>query len=342
MRIWHVHASPRLGPVNGVVQAITLLAAAQRAHGHTVEIVYGTDDDPRQGPAVGTAAGLRRRRLAGPVPDVVHLHELFRPPHLALVPLLGRVPFVLSTHGATAPENLARYRLKKAVYGRLIERRFVRRAGAVVALTPVEKRQVEAWLPGGPPVRVVPNVADPQLLAAPPWEPGPSSELVCLARWDVRHKGLDRLAQLAAHGVDVTVHGAPCGNEPRLLATLQATAPPNLRFAPMVSGPDKAAALRAAAGFVLLSRWEGLAMALLEALALGVPCFVSSEVAETLGHSAPVVVLPDDPAAAAVVVKDHLADVDLAAAGRHWAEQNASPAAVASAMDRVYAGLAGH
>ncbi len=347
MRVWHVHASGRLGPVNGVVQAIHHLAEAQRAHGMVVEVLYGTEDDPMGGPASGTFAGLRaavRARRAAP-PDVVHLHELFRPPHLALAPLLARVPHVVTTHGATERQNLARYRWRKAAYGRLVERAVVGRAAAVVALTPVERDQIGAWLPGAPPVHVVPNVADPDLLAAPAWSPlagGRTPTMVCLARWDVRHKGLDRLAALAAAlaGIDITVHGSPCGNEPQRLAALRAEAPAGLRFAPPVAGAAKVESLRQAAGFVLLSRWEGLSMALLEAMALGVPCFVSREVGDTIADPAAVVVLPDDPPAAAAMVRGILGDpgraLAVGRAGRAWAERNASPGAVAAAMARVY------
>lgn len=357
MRVWHVHVSRRLGPVNGVVQAIHQLAEAQRALGCDVEVLHGTGDDPRRRAASGTAAGLAaewRERRAAP-PDVVHLHELFRPPHLAVAPLLRTVPYVVSTHGATEPANLARYRGRKAAYARLVERRVLRRARALVALTPTERDHVRAWLAGSPPVHVVANVADPALLAASPWAPaegppaptGRPDTLVCLARYDVRHKGLDRLAGLAAWLPDagVVVHGAPCGNEPERLAALRAASPASFRFAPPVTGAGKERALREAAGFVLLSRWEGLSMALLEALALGVPCFVSPEVAATLGDRPPVVVVPDEPAAAADLVGRLLADparrAAVGRAGRSWAERHASPGTVAARMLEVYRAAAG-
>ncbi len=275
---------------------------------------------------------------------MIHLHELFRPPHLHLGRLLRSTPYVVSTHGAAAPQNLQRYRLRKAAYGRLVERQLAGRAAALVALTAAERDELADWLPGAPPITVIPNVADPSLLAAPAWHTTSGShEVISLARWDVRHKGLDRLATLAAAfpGTTFTVHGSRCGNEPERLEQLRHQAPGNLCLAPAVHGQAKADRLRAARAFVLLSRWEGLSMALLEAMALGVPCLVSPEVARTLGPGAPVVTLANEPTRAADDLRAALDDdaglASLGAEGRCWvAERAAAPGTVARATEDLY------
>lgn len=257
-------------------------------------------------------------------------------------------PFVVSPHGATSPQNLRRYRWRKATYGQLIERPVLRGASGLVALTPVEADDLRRWLPEGPPITVIPNVADPALIRSGPWRPhgpGAAADLVSLARWDVRHKGLDRLADLATSmpAVSFTVHGDHCGNESELLDDLLADAPTNLHLAPSVHGVSKEARLRSASAFILLSRWEGLSMALLEAMALAVPCMVSPEVAETLGGDPPVVVVPNDRRAAEVVgasLADPTRLAEIGARGRRWVEANASADHVARATHDLYRRLA--
>ena len=83
-------------------------------------------------------------------------------------------------------------------------------------------------------------------------------------------------------------------------------------------------------------------MALLEAMAMGVPCLVSPEVAQTLGSAPPVITLSDwrDGSGAVRAVLD---DDDLlartGAAGRRWALDHAGPVVVARATDAVYRGV---
>ena len=108
--------------------------------------------------------------------------------------------------------------------------------------------------------------------------------MVTLCRYDVRQKGLDRLAAIAAQtpDVDFVVYGEQDKNEPELTERLRRSAPSNFELRPPVFGATKQAVLAQARMFILPSRWEGLSLSLAEALAVGVPCAVSREIAGTI------------------------------------------------------------
>ncbi len=133
--------------------------------------------------------------------------------------------------------------------------------------------------------------------------------LVALCRLDVRQKGLDRMAAIAAAApaLRLRVHGDRDRNEPAAVEHLLAHLPANLEVHEPVHGAAKEAALAGATAYVALSRWEGISMAVLEALAGGLPCIVSRYVARTLG---------DEAGTAVAVLDDRLLDDDPAAAGR--------------------------
>ncbi|MGH9280840.1 MAG: glycosyltransferase family 4 protein, partial [Acidimicrobiales bacterium] len=107
---------------------------------------------------------------------------------------------------------------------------------------------------------------------------------------------------------------------------LERAAPPNLSLRPPVFGSDKDEALRRSTLFILPSRWEGLSMSLAEALAAGVPCAVSTEVAATLPVAAEGLglVLDRDPDAAAEALRSAIDDP---AHLRRWSHAGAAFAA---------------
>ena len=199
-----------------------------------------------------------------------------------------RVPYVISPHGGYAPASLARSTRRKTAYKYLLERPMLRRAALRVALTDVEARDLDAF-GAGRPVAVIPNgvIPAPRDLDGAAFRRelglGPTDRLLLfVGRLDILHKGLDVLLdgvaeasawRLAVVGPDVR------GGRAWLLARAEAL---GMLSRLAVVGPRQGRALHeafaAADCFALTSRWEGLPIALLEALSHGVPAVVSPAV----------------------------------------------------------------
>ena len=331
MRVWHLNLTRADMRVDGIAVAVRRLAQAQEDAGADVSAFGG-------GSAI---IDVLVARLAAEEtrPHVVHFHSVFRPLHALVARRLDRagVPYVISPHSGYAPASFARRRVLKRGYAAVVERRFVARAGGASCLTPVEEADLRAFAPrfSGPSF-VVANPVDAGPAVAPD-RPPDRPQLVTLCRYDVRQKGLDRLAAMARHlpGADVAVYGEQDKNERRLTDQVRRSAPPNFYLRPPVFGVAKAQVLGEASLFVLASRWEGLSMSLAEALRLGVPCAVSGYVARTLPFAEQRLglVLNDDPEASARQLAAALAKPALleqwAAAGAAYATSQFDPSAVA-------------
>jgi glycosyltransferase involved in cell wall biosynthesis len=295
---------------SGVLTVIVHLSAALAKRGHAVEVwqlhhweprtyeeqrsnlesagvaqVPVAVDTPlwRMGRAVGTLAKSRGI-------DLVHLHGAFNRSNTAISRALER-PFVFSPHSGYDPVSLRRSRGRKVLYRLLFERSMLDHAALVVALTQVELGQIRSFGATGS-IAVIPNG-----VAAPPRKvdrlsfrqelqiPDGDHLAVFLGRLDVHRKGLDLLAQGIAEAS--RWHLALVGPRFRDVSRLETLIADlaireRVHFVGERQGSELLQALAGADLFVLVSRWEGLPMALLEALALGTPAVVSPAVARVI------------------------------------------------------------
>jgi len=305
MEIWQVNIDRNRSEVDGISTAIQGYTAALEGKGVRTRVVEF------QGPILSVVAFAARSGLRAwrEKPDCVHLHSVYRPGHVVLgfVLRLGRINYVVSPHSGLSVGSRSRQKRIKAVWIAAFERRLLRRSAGVGVLSPVEADDVAEICP---PARtsVIGNSISEVTGARLP-EPAPSRGpvLLSLSRFDVTQKGLDRLALLAGQlpEADVHVYGAPDHNDPEAIERLAAVAPPNFHLEEPIRGEAKWAALQRADYYVQLSRWEGLSLSVLEALAFGTPCLVSEYVARTLGPelASLVTVLPEDPVEAAQIVR---------------------------------------
>jgi len=232
-----------------------------------------------------TRAYIRSRRAEI---DLLHLHSVFIPDNAWVVRVAER-PYVLTPNGGYSPEVIGgRRRIAKAIWMRLHERDYVRRAALVHAVSPRELDQLAATF-GASQLLFVPNAVDIPSTGGSPRErtSGPRKRVVFLGRLAVDHKGLDLLVKGFAglvrrrHEPDVElIVAGPDVRSGR--AELEALAAPVLpdgvvRFTGPVFSSEKDALLRTAFVFVHASRWEGMPFAVLEALAAGCPVIVTAE-----------------------------------------------------------------
>jgi poly(glycerol-phosphate) alpha-glucosyltransferase len=305
MRIAHV--APSVGrSASGILTVLGQLTTALARRGHDVELWY---DGGWRAPALSAMistlddAGVRCRRIAtsrrrgrllptvvvpaGTDVDVLHVHSVFVPMNAAITRAWPG-PVVVSPHGGFDPVSLRRSFFRKQIYSALYERSMVRRAATTVALTDLEAAQVRAYA-GDVATAVVPNgvVPRPAGIGGTSFRqsvgvPADARVAVFVGRLDVRHKGLDRLAAAAAAAPTwrFLLVGPDHRGGQRRLQRRAADLGTSARMY-LVGQLEPAAvtdAYAAADLFVLPSRWEGLPMSLLEALAHGIPSLVSPEV----------------------------------------------------------------
>jgi len=294
--------------------------------------------------------------------DVVHVHELWHYPHFAACRAALRCgrPFIVTVHGELEPWALGHHGFRKRVYLNLVQRRALRRAALIHALTEAEEAQVRA-VGVETPVALVPNGIDVEPYARLEGRatfrrkhgiPEGARVVLFLGRLH-RKKGLDILAEafgeLASHSTDgstgpfLIVAGPDEGglaDEMRAIL-LRHGAVDSARFTGMLTGNDRFAALAAADVFVLPSYSEGFSMTVLEAMASGLPVIVSRQCyfPEVAAQGAGLVVesevgpLRD---ALSLVLGDPAAGAAFGEAGRALVRRRYTWDAVASEMTGVY------
>jgi glycosyltransferase involved in cell wall biosynthesis len=309
------HVVPRgEQPASGVLSVIANLSGALAERGHHVEVWQLHDWDgeryegvrvrfePAGASAVASLSSVRLHRLGSAAAalvderriEVVHLHGGFNPSNTAVARRL-RAPYVFSPHSAYDRVSLARNRTRKLVYRALFERAMIRRAALVAGLTEREVADVRRFAPHSASTVIGNGVAPP-----PDHVDGAAfrGELglgdadplaVFVGRLDVGRKGLDRVVDglAAAPGWTVALVGPRFRDVEALEARIaELGVGDQVRFVGERRGGALYACLAAADVFVLASRWEGMSMALLEALSVGTPAVVSAEVERTIGVAA--------------------------------------------------------
>lgn len=213
--------------------------------------------------------------------DLVHLHSAFAPINLAVARHVPR--YVVTPHNGYHPRVLeGRKAAVKRVWMPLLDAPYLRRALFVQAANAAEADAVRRWAPRAR-IEIVPNGVPPEVLAIPVEPPSRGGPWLFLGRLDTAAKGLDLLLSAYAGvarepGVPDLVLAGPDFRDQRVRLERLARdvgVADRVRFLGPVYGEEKLRLVAGARAVLQPSRWEGMSLALLEALALGRPVLVT-------------------------------------------------------------------
>jgi glycosyltransferase involved in cell wall biosynthesis len=246
--------------------------------------------------------------------DVVHAHGLFSfaPIMAALLARRAGVPYVLRPYGVLAPYGMTQRRpLLKKLSVAFIERRLIESASAVHFTSSTERAEAEALglKCKGVVVPLGIELGGSAESSNERQKRGNAFTLLSLSRIDQKKniEGLLRAVKIIlSRNPNVMLHVAG-GGASKYIESLRSLArrlaiDDHVTWLGHVESDRKADALAAASAFVLPSHSENFAIAVVEALAAGLPCLVSRGVAisdqiEKAGAGIVVGTAPDDIAA---------------------------------------------
>jgi glycosyltransferase involved in cell wall biosynthesis len=346
VRIVHYYPTARVD--SGVTVALWAWARALAATGVEVAVLHGGSHAPPglhfdegtgtpgervaeqvvphrgRGRLTARPIGLGRWLQRG---DVLILHEgwVLSNQVAAVAARRAGVPYVVMPHGVYEPAW--RTYLKQPVWVReRAEQYLLDRALAVHVFFASETADIASLAPRARFI-IAPTGFE---VPAERWEGG-GGYLSWVGRYDPTHKGLDVLVEAiarlpAGHRPTLRLHGYDFlggrGTLERRIAELGLGG--RVRVGGVITGEAKAEFLRRADGYVHPSRWESYGIALLENLALGVPCLASSTIhlaADLRGEDAVVLAAPEPRSLAEGLVALSTAPPELGARGRALVER---------------------
>jgi glycosyltransferase involved in cell wall biosynthesis len=249
--------------------------------------------------------------------DVVHVHAIWNFPSFYAMRTAMRagVPYMVAPQGSLEPWALNAGSPIRSAYVAHVEGPLIRRANRMQALSQNEQQQFRDFGYSGP-VSIIPNGVAAQWLTVERGSlarlldlPDGERTLLFLSRVHPK-KGLDILVKAFAKfsmletKVTLVIAGHDAGSGyletlKRLVGELGLTA--RCRFLGEVSGAYKQQVIAGADAFALISHSEGLPVAVLEALASGLPVLITPgcNLPEIIDADAGLVVEPDPDAVAA-------------------------------------------
>ena len=339
----------------GATNSAWLWAESLQGAGVQVEVLHApvdADEFQRSIPAgitthpvghVGRDRLLRPRRLGAQLhgTTLLVLHSGYTLANL----VAGRaavqrgVPYMVMPQGAYDSNVRSRRRAVRSVW-EIAERRHLERAAAVHVSMPSEIVHIHALAPAAHCVQAPTAFPLPEARWAAPDHGG---YLAWLGRYDIRHKGLDlmidAMAMIPAQRRPMLVlRGRDSKDSRRNVQDLvsERGLHGSVEVGPPVEGEDKESFLLGASAYVHPSRWESYGVALVEAMAYGVPSLTTTDVGlgPLLAADGAARVVPGTTDALAQGLQSVTDDEGklLGQRGRDWVQQNLSHEAAAQRL----------
>ncbi|MDJ1498090.1 glycosyltransferase family 4 protein [Cytophagaceae bacterium DM2B3-1] len=214
--------------------------------------------------------------------DIYCFQSVFIPANFWLSRIVAKTkkPYVVFPRGGYNANIFKRNRLKKFLYFSLIERIYLYKASGVVCISEKEIPEVRKIGYKGP-VKVTYNpINSYSVTNQDSYSLKAEKKIIYLGRFDIEHKGLDILLQLAGeiHKIDPAISIDLYGNGPdkeKLLTKIRKEKLSYIQVHDPVYGETKLDTIRSASAYIHTARWEGFGRSVAEAMMLGLPCIVS-------------------------------------------------------------------
>lgn len=295
MKIWHIGAYPSPEIVNGLNNTVWLIAKEQASIGHEVSlfvektshsISYVSKQINLEVVEIAThkwhyETKLLNLLLSSKPPHIVHLHGIFSPEQATLAQTLfkRKIPYISTTHSIT-PQFLRRGWLKKSIYNFLVEKPKLRASAAITGMTLAEINTINTFIPNYKGiVRSIPNPVETNKLSRQSWKGNiAAKKIVYMGRFDILHKGIDILVDIASFLPDVefNLYGNEDAKTKSWLEIIKSKLPRNVHFHKPIFDVEKAEVLAEASLYIQTSRWEVFGISIAEAMYTGLPCAITS------------------------------------------------------------------